>query len=207
MGGIGNMTKIIKIMIVITLISTFVVGCDNTPSNDNTKQNNDNSGVINKKTDENNKKTNPPKTDIDQNLYHVTGEYIGQIDNHSVEIQFNNKSYTLEIGEVLDVFNYIQLNEGDTVDIAYQENEHGQYIIKDIKKIEDTSSDEVEGIYIGQIDPQSIEIKVNGVSKVFQILKVEEQFKELNLHEGEIILFSYTKDKNQVLIIKSIKNK
>lgn len=60
------------------------------------------------------------------------------------------------------------------------------------------------GIYVGQIDPHSVEIKINGEPMAFQILEVKELFDLLKLKEGDKIEFTYYENKNKELIIKSI---
>ncbi len=68
--------------------------------------------------------------------------------------------------------------------------------LKDIIKI--------NGVYVGQIDSHSIEIKINGESKAFEIENIIQPFESLNLEEGEGVMLSYVKNDSGQLVINNI---
>jgi len=62
----------------------------------------------------------------------VEGVYVGAIDSNFVEIIINNQPQSFMITEVADKIKSIR--DGDAVVISYEKNEHGQFILKNIKK-------------------------------------------------------------------------
>lgn len=62
------------------------------------------------------------------------------------------------------------------------------------------------GTYVGQIDANSIEIKVNGENKAFQLSeRVKENFAQIGLQTDDKVVFSYVPRANDQLMIIDIK--
>lgn len=62
------------------------------------------------------------------------GIYIGQIDTHSIEIQIGEEAKAFQILDVKESFEALQLNDGDSIEFTYINNENGQLVIKELKK-------------------------------------------------------------------------
>lgn len=62
------------------------------------------------------------------------------------------------------------------------------------------------GTYVGQIDNNSIEIKVDGEPKAFQLgERIKENFEQLGLKTDDRVVFSYIPRANEQLMIIDIK--
>ncbi|MEL7566264.1 MAG: hypothetical protein AAGU27_15455 [Dehalobacterium sp.] len=62
------------------------------------------------------------------------------------------------------------------------------------------------GTYVGQIDANSIEIKVNGEPQAFQLSeRLKEKFAELGLKTDDRVVFSYIPRANEQMMIIDIK--
>ena len=62
------------------------------------------------------------------------------------------------------------------------------------------------GTYVGQIDNNSIEIKVDGEAKAFQLSdRVKENFAQLGLQTDDKVVFSYVPRGNEQMMIIDIK--
>ncbi|MEW9121976.1 MAG: hypothetical protein AB2421_04625 [Thermotaleaceae bacterium] len=59
-----------------------------------------------------------------------------------------------------------------------------------------------EGIYVGQIDSNSIEIEINGEAMAFRIEEVQEQFEEIE--EKDKVQIKYLENEYGQLILKEI---
>lgn len=157
-----------------------------------------------------------------------TGRYIGQIDSNSIEIkisgipdEFATKVFRFS-EKVKNEFNNLDLKAEDVVKIKYVINENKQNILEDIEKIgnssnnTDTSNTQTDtGRYVGQIDSNSIEIKISGVpdelaARAFRLSdKAKSEFDSLNLKENDVVKVSYTiNEYNQNIIedIQRVKN-
>ena len=90
------------------------------------------------------------------------GIYTGQIDSHSVEIEVDGEARAFAIGEGVVVEN---IDGGSRITFTYREEEYRPLLLS-IEVIEGPVGDgeaEItgEGIYVGQIDNQSVEIEIN----------------------------------------------
>lgn len=62
------------------------------------------------------------------------------------------------------------------------------------------------GTYVGQIDNNSIEIKINSDAKAFQLSeRVKENFEQLGLKKDDKVAFSYIPRANEQMMIIDIK--
>jgi len=90
------------------------------------------------------------------------GIYTGQIDSHSVEIEVDGQARAFAIGEGVLVEN---IDSGSRVTFTYREEEYRPLLLS-IEVVEaPVGGGEAEivgeGIYVGQIDAQSVEIEIN----------------------------------------------
>jgi hypothetical protein len=90
------------------------------------------------------------------------GIYTGQIDSHSVEIEVDGQARAFAIGEGVLVEN---IDGGSRIVFTYREEEYRPLLLS-IEVVEAPVGDgeaEIvgEGIYVGQIDAQSVEIEIN----------------------------------------------
>jgi hypothetical protein len=131
-----------------------------------------------------------------------TGIYNGQMDPHTIQIESESGINAYQLSE-----NSLQqielLEEEDYVTFTYIENENNQLVLQTIEKAEN-SSEESEtltetGVYIGQVDPHTVEVKINGESKAFQLSNEAQQNIE-NLSENQEITFHYYKNGEQLII-------
>ena len=93
---------------------------------------------------------------------HGEGIYMGQIDSHSVEIEVDGEARAFAIGEGVEVEN---IDGGFRIAFTYREEEYRPLLLS-IEVIKGPAGDgeaEIvgEGIYVGQIDAQSVEIEIN----------------------------------------------
>lgn len=144
-----------------------------------------------------------------------TGIYVGQADSNVIEIIVDGKpqGYTLS-EKIRDYFNinsnsYKGLNKDDVVHFTYQENiSTGQMIIYDIYKIEGINDDgnSLLGKYIGQIDGNSIELKVNGEIGAYRL---SEEAKSIlqngTIKRGDSIYFEYEENEYDEMVITNMK--
>ena len=121
-------------------------------------------------------KPEPITTELEEEkVYKTEGILVGQIDNHSVEILIEGipKAFRLNDGMVIT-----GITDGSRVEITYAEAdtpeaEHDgdqRPLLLSIKSVDlPPEVIEVFGIYTGQIDSHSVEIKIEGEAKVFAL--------------------------------------
>ena len=74
---------------------------------------------------------------IDKENNSIEGKYIGKIDNNSVEIEVNNEIGAYRLSDKAKIILQDEdIDEGDIIYFTYEKNEHNQFIILDIIKIE-----------------------------------------------------------------------
>ncbi len=127
------------------------------------------------------------------------GTYNGQIDSHSVEIEINGEPIAFTIGENISLEG---LSEGDKIEFTYIEelNRPQLLTIDYIESPEEESPDLLigEGIYIGQIDAQSVELKLNRAFALAEDINID------NFEDGVLVAFTFV-ESGQRAIIESIK--
>ncbi len=98
----------------------------------------------------------------------VEGVYQGQIDNNSIEVK---------VGESYMVFRNPEMSsmvagfkKDDLIKVIYKTTNDGQFILENIKsvKVDNDETLTIEGVYQGQIDNNSIEVKVGESYMVFR---------------------------------------
>jgi hypothetical protein len=114
------------------------------------------------------------------------GIYTGQIDSHSVEIEVDGESRAFAIGEGVVVEN---IDSGSRIAFTYSEEEYRPLLLS-VEVIEAPAGDgeaEIagEGIYVGQIDNQSVEIEINRAFVYGGEVSVD------GIADGSLVAFTY----------------
>jgi hypothetical protein len=130
------------------------------------------------------------------------GIYNGQIDSHSVEIEVDGETKAFAIGEGISLEG---LESGAIIKFTYREEEYRPLIIS-IDSIElPAGGDEVEligeGVLVGLIDAQSVEIQINRAFIFADDISVEDLE---NIEDGSLVAFSFM-ESGQRAVIESIR--
>ncbi len=131
----------------------------------------------------------------------ITAVYAGQIDGNSIEVKIDGKNAALFFSSsVKSSFDTSLFKSGSTVQVTYNKNEMGQLILTSIKSA--TYGISVPGVYVGQIDNNSIEVKINGKPTAFYLSdKFVQSFKPDEFKAGaDIRVFYYKNSKGQVVL-------
>lgn len=123
------------------------------------------------------------------------GFYMGQIDSHSVEIEMEGMPVAFSVKPDFDAGG---LEIGSKIKFTYKEEEPRPLILS-IDHAEPPAESEDGyligvGLYVGQIDPQSVEIQIR---QAFE-LAIDISFAEVE--EGALIAFSYSEDQQKAII-------
>ncbi len=123
-------------------------------------------------------------------IIHGEGRYAGRIDRRSVEIEMagEHKAFSLDDPVLVD-----EVIEGSIITFSYRESEN-RPILLTVEVLEEPAEEENnealgiedKGIYIGQIDSQSIEIARSRAFALGDITNIE------GINDGSMIAFSYT---------------
>jgi hypothetical protein len=143
----------------------------------------------------------------EEQIMEAEGFLVGQIDNHSVEIEIAGSPRVFRLDEGLQLTG---VNDGDRVSITYiepvdhQEDEpfDPRPLLLSITAVDlPLEVMESEGYYVGQIDSHSVEIEINGVAEVFSL--AEGVFVD-HLDSGSLVSFTYRRDgeRKQLLAIE-----
>ncbi len=130
------------------------------------------------------------------------GIYNGQIDSHSVEIEVGGETKAFSIGEDLSLNG---LESGAMIKFTYREEDYRPLLIS-IESIKLPSGGDEgmlvgEGILVGLIDAQSVEIQI---SRAF-ILADDISADDLdNIEDGSLVVFSFM-ESGQRAVIESIR--
>jgi hypothetical protein len=119
-------------------------------------------------------------------ILHGEGIYTGQIDSHSVEIEVDGEARAFAIGEGVVVEN---IDGGSRIAFTYREEEYRPLLLS-IEVIEAPAGDgdaEIagEGIYVGQIDAQSVEIEITRAFAYGGEVSVD------GIADGSLVTFSF----------------
>lgn len=156
--------------------------------------------------------TNEKKGNDDSNLektLSTSGVFIGEIDNHSIEVGINKETKAFDITNVKDQFNALKVKDMDLIQIEY-EVKNGQSLVKNISKVTSAPSNltsRVEAIFIGLADPTSFEAKVGDEVMFFQVPDGVDKFSSLNMKENDKIIITFTVDRNNQKIVSDITKK
>ncbi|EOD00932.1 protease complex subunit PrcB family protein [Caldisalinibacter kiritimatiensis] len=134
-------------------------------------------------------------------VYEEKGIFIGFIDNNSVEIEIKGLPKAFRLSE--QIKQQLQKNEpksGQKVQFLYIKNQNEQMEITEIT----WNQNKEIGTYIGQIDDNSIEMKVNDKTNAYRLSEdVKENINKLAT--GDKVQFTYKENENGQLIILDIK--
>ncbi|MDZ4132447.1 MAG: hypothetical protein U1E11_04850, partial [Dethiobacteria bacterium] len=119
-------------------------------------------------------------------IMHGEGIYTGQIDSHSVEIEVDGEARAFAIGEGVVTEN---IDSGSRIAFTYREEDYRPLLLS-IEVIEGPVGDgeaEIagEGIYVGQIDNQSVEIEINRAFVYGGEVSVE------GIADGSLVAFNF----------------
>jgi hypothetical protein len=128
-------------------------------------------------------------------IYEEMGTYLGQIDNHSVEISVDGQARAFEIGEKVSVD---QLVSGSRVLFTYQEDDQ-RLILMTLKVIEEPVGDDNdeltgEGVLEGQIDAHSVEVSIKRIFVLSDVVSAEE------IEIGSLVAFGFTENGRKAII-------
>lgn len=133
------------------------------------------------------------------------GTFNGQIDSNFIEISVNCSPVAYMLPEDLSWVLAEMLNSGDEVVFTYFKNDHGQRVILELNTKERAAmSRDVKGVFLGQIDSNSVEIEVDGETSAYV---VAEQIPLRNFNEGDEIKFDYYEDQHGRLVINRMGKK
>lgn len=123
------------------------------------------------------------------------GVYTGQIDSHSVEIEVDGVYTAFEIGEGVSLEG---VKDGSRIAFTYREGEH-RPILLSIEVLDEPASggngaQVGEGIYVGQIDSQSVEIEVYRAFVLGDGVEVD------HIDDGSLVVFTYTESGNRAVL-------
>ncbi len=126
------------------------------------------------------------------------GIYTGQIDSQSVEIEVHGEHRVFALGEGLDLRG---VPDGSEVEFTYIEDEE-RPILQSIEALEVEVEVEVEvlqaeGVYIGQIDMNSVEIEVGGQPEAYAL---DEGLDVEGIEDGSKIKFTYRDDEARPIL-------
>lgn len=136
----------------------------------------------------------------------LQGVYIGLADNNFIEIKLDKnidlpgdtqpvifkltdsvKSYFDK-----DSADYKGFNENDPVRFDCAKTEDGQWEITKIEKLSVGNKGSITGEYVGQIDANSVEIKINGLPGTFRLNdSLKEYFEKNEIKTGTKVLIKY----------------
>ncbi|MDW7738507.1 MAG: hypothetical protein SCJ97_00405 [Bacillota bacterium] len=117
------------------------------------------------------------------------GIYTGQIDSHSVEIELDNEFVAFALGEGVSVDH---IPDGSRVSFIYIET-GDRPVLLFIEELESLAAGEEseligEGIFIGQIDANSVEILINRVFIIGESVNLDD------VDDGSLVVYTYTED-------------
>jgi hypothetical protein len=143
----------------------------------------------------------------------IDGIYAGQIDSNSIEVTINNRETALFFSEeVKKNFNPNGIKKGAKVKVTYYKNDKGQLILTGIKsypansEVKGEKGTTASGIYIGQMDNNSIEVKINSKETALYFSEtVKKSFNPKDFKTGVKVQVTYHKNDKGQLIVTSIK--
>lgn len=143
----------------------------------------------------------------------AAASYEGQIDSNSIEVKIDNKPVALFFSESVKAsFKPGSFTKGAKVEVTYYKNDKGQLILTSVKNLSASAAPKIStditatGVYVGQMDSNSIEIKINNKAEaLFFSEEVKKTFGTLKLKSGSKVRITYLKNDKGQLILKSIK--
>lgn len=161
---------------------------------------------------------------ISEKYIDLQGIYIGLADNNFIEIKLDKnidlpgdtQPVVFKLTDSIigyfskDSTEYKDFKENDSVRFDCTKNKEGQWEINKIEKISDGSKeDSITGEYVGQIDGNSVEIKIEGTPGTFRLDDNLKAFFETNeIEEGTKVAVKYKQEAGMRILteIKVITN-
>lgn len=128
-------------------------------------------------------------------IFEAEGNYIGMIDNNSVEIEIEEE---IKVFRLADEVVVDELETGLKVKFCYQTKQEGNFLLS-IEPLKSPAAEEGtvlvgEGQLVGLIDAQSVEIKINRAFMLDPGVSIDE------LEEGDLVAFTFRESGLQAII-------
>ncbi|MFS0863783.1 BsuPI-related putative proteinase inhibitor [Fredinandcohnia sp. 179-A 10B2 NHS] len=147
------------------------------------------------------KLTIPSGLQVDYILYDKEGKKLRQYSNEVVSTQAIEELVLKNDEEIIQEFQIDGLEKGEYVLEVFLRADEDPGLVKTDIIINESLYTEGSGVLVGQIDPHSVEIKMNGTASAFQLS--DEAIQQLSsLEDGDTISFVYSKE-GDVQTIKS----
>lgn len=148
---------------------------------------------------------------LQSKLKAVTGTYSGKIDNNTIEVKVNGKPVSLVASSIILGDKALDgITAGDEVELLYFINGNKQNVLLYINETKpSTPAKQVvitaKGVYQGQVDGSSIEVKVNDQLLVLRLEgEMLKTFNSKMFAKGTHVEFSYYKNSYGQLILQHI---
>ena len=126
----------------------------------------------------------------------ITGIYQGQIDNNSIEVKIGDSYMVFRNPEMTTLI--AGLKKDDSVIITYKTSTEGQYIIESIN-LANGEIQIIEGVYQGQIDNNSIEVKIGDSYMVFRNPEITSLIAGLKKDDSVIIIYKTSTEGQHII--------
>jgi hypothetical protein len=209
-----NMKKVITATIILTLITVFtackapvnqskdkVVVTEPAKTPSDTPKDKPDDTIKQPEKPQETKTPDKPSASEPSKATDASAVYIGQIDSNSIEVKINGVTTALFFSNsVKNSFDSNLFKRDSQVLVTYSKNEKGQNILTSIKN--STYGISVSGVYVGQIDNNSIEVKINGKAEAFYLSdKLHQSFKPGEFKNGvNVRLYYYKNSKGQTVL-------
>ncbi len=134
--------------------------------------------------------------DFTGEVIEASGNYIGQVDSHSVEIEIEGKAQVFALGRVIIPG---ELESGAEVFITYRQDGERQLLLTIVPAVGlvDDGNDLLvgEGVLTGMIDAQSVEIMINRAFMLDQGVSAEE------IADGSLVAFTFRESGLRAVIV------
>lgn len=132
--------------------------------------------------------------DMEDQILWGEGIYTGQIDSQSVEIEVDGQPSAFALAEGVAVDDII---DGSRVIFTYRESDFRPLLLS-IEMLEEPVGEngmlEGEGVFVGQIDSQSVEIMINRAFSLGEGVSVEE------IDDGSMVAFTYAESEYRPIL-------
>ncbi|WP_425447976.1 hypothetical protein [Dethiothermospora halolimnae] len=187
------------VLMLILLITFSLVACGD-DSEDNDQPSQDNIDNLDKDGDISNDTDNGENNEDNVNTK-VKYQYVGLIDNNSAEILVNGEAKSFRLSEPLkNLLPYIEPESNQQVSIDYEDTDNKQLLLNTLT----WESKNIVGEYVGQIDSNFIEVKINDTSLSFKLGEELDKSKLDSLKRGMKIKLDYYVNTDSQTVITNI---
>ncbi|WML48737.1 hypothetical protein RCG23_00900 [Neobacillus sp. PS3-34] len=133
--------------------------------------------------------------------------YIGQEDPSSIQVQTKTDTLSLQVADVQNV-DWNSIEKDTPVSIKYYKDENGQFVLTGIVVKTDTKAKVIkeDAEYVGQLDPNSIEVNTKTDKLILQVDKVQ-NVDWNSIEPNAAIEIEYYQNKDGQYILQSIEKK